>query len=49
VEPVKRLVLAVVLAFAFSIVPLGHRWSTTDGHRWDATTASAPIPDGHRW
>jgi hypothetical protein len=45
---VKRIVLAVVLAVAFSIVPLGHRWST-DGHRWDATTASAPIPDGHRW
>jgi hypothetical protein len=43
----KRLVLAVVLAVAFSIVPLGHRW--TDGHRWDATAASAPIPDGHRW
>jgi hypothetical protein len=35
---VKRLVLAVVLAFAFSIVPLGHRWSTggTDGLRTTA-------------
>jgi hypothetical protein len=47
---VKRIVLAVVLAFAFSIVPLGHRWSTTDGHRWSApTTASAPTLAGHRW
>jgi hypothetical protein len=46
---VKRIVLALVLAVAFSIVPLGHRWSSPDGHRWDATTASAPIPNGHRW
>jgi hypothetical protein len=44
----KRLALVLVLAVAFSIVPLGHRW--TDGHRWSApTTASAPIPNGHRW
>jgi hypothetical protein len=43
----KRLALVLVLAFAL-VSPLGHRW--TDGHRWSApTTASAPIPDGHRW
>jgi hypothetical protein len=38
---VKRIVLAVVLAVAFSIVPLGHRWSSPDGHRWDAPTVTA--------
>jgi hypothetical protein len=37
----KRFVLVLVLAFAFSIVPLGHRWASPDGHRWDAPTVTA--------